>query len=214
MHPFVFPHHLYPIIDTLGQSQRSHLDIAEAMLATGVRLLQLRLKDRPTREFVDLARAVQVRAVACGAALIINDRTDIALLVGAAGVHLGQTDLPAADARELLGPQAIVGVSTHTPEQALAAAREGVANYLGFGPIYATGSKADPDPVQGLTGLQRARAAIDLPLVAIGGITLATASEVLAAGADAVAVIRDVVAARDVRARVAEFLSLDAGAAG
>ena len=207
MAPFRFPHRLYPIVDTLGDPQRTHIELAEAMLAAGARLLQLRMKESPTRVFVEAARALQKRAAARGAKLIVNDRADIARLVEAAGVHLGQDDLPAADARRLLGPDAIIGVSTHTPEQAQAAAREGVANYLGFGPIYATSTKADPDPVQGVAGLQRARAVVTLPIVAIGGITLATMTPVLAAGADAVAVIRDIVAAPDVRARVAEFLS-------
>lgn len=206
MRPVRLPHRFYPIIDTLGDAHRNPLALAEAMLAAGVRLLQLRLKDQPTRTFVEFARAVQARAAAAGAALIINDRTDIALLVGAAGVHLGQEDLPAADARRLLGPDAIIGVSTHTPEQAAAAERNGTANYVGFGPIYATTTKANPDPVQGLDGLRRARARVQLPIVAIGGITAMTMSDVLAAGADAVAVIRDVVEAADVRRRVEEFL--------
>jgi len=207
MSSFRFPHRLYPIVDTLGDPQRSHVELAEAMLAAGVRLLQLRIKDRPTGAFVDVARAIQARAAACGALLIINDRADITRLVGAAGVHVGQDDLAPTDARRLLGPDAIIGVSTHTEEQARAAAIEGVANYLGFGPIFRTSSKANPDPVQGLDGLRQARRVADMPMVAIGGITLATMQSVVSAGADAAAVIRDVVSASDVRARVTEFLA-------
>ncbi|HVN87529.1 MAG TPA: thiamine phosphate synthase [Candidatus Binatia bacterium] len=204
--PFRFPHRLYPIIDTLGDPQRSHVEIADAMLAAGVPWLQLRIKDGPTRRFVEVARIIQARARAAGAQLIINDRADIALLVEAAGVHLGQTDLPAADARRILGPDAIIGVSTHSVEQVRQATRTGAADYLGFGPVFPTSSKRNPDPVQGLDGVRRARAATGLPLVAIGGITRATMSAVLAAGADAVAMIRDLVATPDIRARVAECL--------
>ncbi|MBI4517444.1 MAG: thiamine phosphate synthase [Deltaproteobacteria bacterium] len=208
------PSQLYPIIDTLGDPERSPVALAEAMLAAGVRLLQLRVKDQPTWRFVELARAVQARAAAGGATLIINDRADIALLAGAGGVHLGQEDLPPAQARRLLGPAAIIGVSTHNLAQAQAAAAEGVADYLGFGPIYATTSKSRPDPVQGLAGLRQVRAGVALPIVAIGGITRATMAEVLAAGADAVAVIGDIVRAPDVRARVEEFLAQLAASRG
>ncbi|MBI3388560.1 MAG: thiamine phosphate synthase [Deltaproteobacteria bacterium] len=208
MTSFRFPSHLYPIVDTLGDPGRLHVEIAEAMFAAGIRFLQLRIKDQPTRRFVDVARAVQARAVAHGAALIINDRSDIARLVNAAGVHLGQEDLPPADARRLLGPDSIIGFSTHSVVQADAAAREGAADYLGFGPIYETMSKTNPDPVQGLDGLGSVRGSIPLPIVAIGGITLETMPAVLAAGADAVAVIGDLVRASDVGARVRQFLAV------
>src|SRR5262245_25974373 len=103
MKPFRFPARLYPIVDTLGDPRRAHLDVAEAVLAAGAPLLQLRVKDQPTRAFVDLAYAVKAAADRHGAQLIINDRTDIAKLVDAAGVHLGQEDLPTAAARAILG---------------------------------------------------------------------------------------------------------------
>lgn len=205
MHPFKFPSRLYPIIDTVGDPQRSVVDLADAMLGAGIRFLQLRIKNEPTRRFVELARAVQARSLEYGAALIINDRVDIALLVAAAGVHLGQDDLPPLDARRLLGPDRIVGVSTHNNTQAEAACRAAVADYLGFGPIFSTSTKENPDPVQGLEGLRAVRAHVTLPIVAIGGITLATSRDVLTAGADAVAVIGDVVRATDLRARVTEY---------
>ncbi len=208
MTAFRFPSRFYPIVDTLGDPGRSYVEIAEAMFAAGIRFLQLRIKDQPTRRFVEVARAVQTRAAAHGAALIINDRSDIALLVDAAGVHLGQEDLPPADARRLLGPDSIIGFSTHNVVQAGAAAREGAADYLGFGPIYGTTSKADPDPVQGLDGLRGIRDGVTLPIVAIGGITLETMPAVLAAGADAVAVIGDLARAADVSARVRQFLAV------
>jgi thiamine-phosphate pyrophosphorylase len=203
---FAFPSRLYPIVDTLADPQRSAVELAEAMLAAGARLLQLRVKGEPTNRFVELARAIQARAGARSAALIINDRSDVAALVGAAGVHLGQDDLPARDARRLLGAEKFIGVSTHNPAQVDAVEREGVADYVGFGPIYPTSSKPNPDPVQGTAGLRRARARSRLPLVAIGGITLATAGEVIRAGADAVAVIGDLTHAADPAARVRQYL--------
>jgi len=196
--PFSFPARLYPIIDTLGDPQRSHLDLARAVLAAGTPLLQLRVKHEPTGRFVELARAVKAEADRHGALLLINDRADVAKLVGAGGVHLGQDDLPVHAAREILGPRAIIGFSTHTLAQAEAAAREGLADYLGFGPIYATSSKDNPDPVQGLDGLRAVRSQLQMPLVAIGGITAATIADVLAAGADAVAMIGEIVRATDV----------------
>jgi thiamine-phosphate pyrophosphorylase len=205
MRRFHFPSRLYPILDSPADPARSVLDLADALLGAGMRFLQLRVKREPTRRFVELARAVQTRAVQHAAALLINDRADIALLVGAAGVHLGQEDLPVADARGLLGPDALIGFSTHNVEQADAAANAGVADYIGFGPIFPTRTKDTPDPVQGLDGLRAVRGRVALPIVAIGGITVATAPAVIAAGADAVAVISDLVRARDVAARVAEY---------
>ncbi len=204
--PLIFPHRLYPIVDTLGDPALSHVDLAAAMLEAGVRLLQLRVKDRPTREFVDLARAVKAVADRHGARLIVNDRADIAKLIDAAGVHLGQEDLPAQAAREILGAEKIIGVSTHNLEQAETAARAGIADYLGFGPIYATTSKERPDAVQGVEGLRLVRGRVRLPIVAIGGITVRTMPEVLAAGADAVAMIGEIVRAQDVGAKVRAVL--------
>ena len=199
---FTFPSALYPIADTLGDPHRSHLAIAEAMLAGGAPLLQLRVKDQPTARFVAIARAVKAAADRWGARLIINDRADIAELVDAAGVHLGQDDLPPAAARAFLGPHKIIGLSTHNLEQAEAAARAGIADYVGFGPMFPTTSKAHPDPVQGLDGLRAVHRRVALPIVAIGGISARTMPEVLAAGADAVAMIGDLVHAEDIAATV------------
>jgi thiamine-phosphate pyrophosphorylase len=203
---FSFPHRLYPIVDTLGAPRLSYVDLAQAMLDAGARLLQLRVKDQPTGRYVEIARAVKLAADRAGAQLVINDRCDIAQLVDAAGVHLGQDDLPAAAARLLLGPHKIVGLSTHNPAQVAAAVRAGIATYIGFGPIFPTASKARPDPVQGLEGLRRLPRRGALPLVAIGGITAQTMPEVLAAGADAVAMIGEIVRAPDVRATVRRLL--------
>jgi thiamine-phosphate diphosphorylase len=186
---FRFPQPLYPIADSLP--------LMEAILAGGAKLLELRTKDVPTGELVALARAAQACAASAGALLIINDRADVAKLVGAAGVHLGQADLPPAAAREILGPDGVVGFSTHNLDQVDVAIRDGGIDYLAFGPIFATTSKRDPDPVQGLGALSAVRARCALPLVAIGGITESTALDVLVAGADAVAVIGAIAGADD-----------------
>jgi len=201
-----FPSRLYPIIDTLGEPTRSHVDLARAVLAAGAPLLQLRVKSLPTRRFVEIARALKALSDAAHAQLIINDRTDVALLVDAAGVHLGQDDLSPEAARQILGPKKLIGVSTHNLEQAEAVARAGAADYVGFGPIFPTTSKEHPDPVQGLAGLGAVRRRIVLPIVAIGGITATTMPEVLAAGADAVAMIGAIVNAANVTSTVRALL--------
>jgi thiamine-phosphate pyrophosphorylase len=205
---FAFPASLYPIVDTLGDRTLSHIELTHAILAAGVRCFQLRVKNQPTGRFVEIARAVKAAADRAHAQLIINDRPDIAMLVDAAGVHLGQQDIPAAAARQILGPRKIIGVSTHNPAQAEAAVQEGIADYLGFGPIYPTTSKEQPDPVQGTETLRLLRGRVALPVVAIGGITAATMPEVLAAGADAVAMIREIVGAADVTAKVRALLQI------
>lgn len=191
---FAFPDPLYPIAD--ADSGADVVALAEAILAGGARLLQLRAKRATTRELIDLGRAVKAHAARAGALLILNDRADVARLIGC-GVHLGQDDLPPAAARALLGPDAVIGFSTHNLDQLDAAAREGTADYLAFGPVFATRSKANPDPVQGLDALRAARARCPLPLVAIGGITAETIPAVRAAGADAVAVIGAIAGADD-----------------
>jgi len=144
----------------------------------------------PAREFYDQAKI----AFRPGVQLIINDRVDVALAVGAHGVHLGQDDMPPEAARKLLGPDAIIGYSTHNIEQAIAATKLPI-DYLALGPIFATTTKTDTAPVLGLEGLRVVRQMIgSFPLVAIGGITHANAREVIQAGADSVAVINAVLA--------------------
>jgi thiamine-phosphate pyrophosphorylase len=204
---FAFPSRVYPIIDTLNDPRRSHVELARAVLAAGAPLLQLRVKGEATGRFAETARAVKALAVRHGALLIINDRADIAQLVDAAGVHLGQDDLPVAAARGMLGPDKIIGLSTHNLAQAAAAARNGIADYIGFGPIYPTQSKRHPDPVQGLERLQQVRSQVATPIVAIGGITAASMGEVLASGADAVAMIGEIARAPDVRKAVRRLLN-------
>lgn len=155
----------------------------------GATLVQLREKQMSPKEFYEQAKAVVTVAEQCGMRLIINDRVDVALAVGANGVHLGQDDMPPEAARRLLGEHAIVGYSTHNVEQAIEASKLPI-DYLAIGPIFTTSTKSDTAPVLGLEGLRAVREAIgDFPLVAIGGITQANAVAVIEAGADSVAVI-------------------------
>jgi thiamine-phosphate pyrophosphorylase len=205
---FSFLSRLYPIIDDLGDRRRSHAAIASAVVRGGARFMQLRVKGRPTREFVEIARQVKSITDSAGAALIINDRADIAALIDAAGVHLGQDDLAASAARALLGAGKVIGLSTHNFTQAEKAADDGAADYIGFGPIFATSTKDNPDPVQGIEALRVVRRRVQLPIVAIGGITGATMAEVLGAGADTVAMIGEIVRAPDVEARVRALLAV------
>ena len=154
-------------------------------------MIQLRDKNAAAGEFYAQAIEAVEYAHTLGAKIIINDRVDIALATGADGVHLGQDDLPPAEARKILGPDAIIGYSTHSVDQAEAALRLPV-DYLAIGPIFTTSTKANPDPVVGLEGLRDVRTAIgDFPLVAIGGIDRMNAASVLESGADSVAMISD-----------------------
>jgi thiamine-phosphate pyrophosphorylase len=202
---FTFPSPLYTIADTLSRAELSFVDLAEKLCAGGARLLQLRVKDLPTRHF--LATAQEVRGICrrYNCLLIINDRADIALAVGADGVHVGQEDLPLAAARKVLGSSKIVGVSTHDPQQAVEAERGG-ADYIGFGPLFSTNTKATGYTARGLAQLREIRKLVALPIVAIGGVTAERAPSALDAGANAVAMISDLVLAPDVTAKVRETL--------
>jgi thiamine-phosphate pyrophosphorylase len=177
-------------------------DLCGRLLRGGARALQLRLKHAPASGLLACARAVLPLCRAAGVPFIVNDRLDVALLCGADGVHLGQEDLPLVAARRL-APGLRVGVSTHTLEQARVAAAAG-ADYLGFGPVFATATKEHPDPVVGIDGLRAACAAVAVPVVAIGGLTAARAGAALDAGAAAVAVIGTIVGAPDVEAAARE----------
>jgi thiamine-phosphate pyrophosphorylase len=202
---FVFPSCLYVIVDPAGVAGRNHLELARAALAAGVPLLQLRMKHADTREFIDCARAMRALCTQQGAKFLVNDRVDIAVLVDADGVHLGQDDLSPSLARHWLGKEKIIGWSTHNLAQAKAAQVAGLVDYIGVGPIFPTSTKERPDPVLGLDGLREIRAAVDLPIAAIGGITPETAREVLAAGADAVAMIGAIAHAPDPAALLKEL---------
>ncbi|MBI2561812.1 MAG: thiamine phosphate synthase [candidate division NC10 bacterium] len=172
---------------------RDHVAIAKAALAGGADMIQLRDKAGDLRELLPQARAIQALCRSQGAIFIVNDR-----------LHVGQEDLPAEAARRLLPPGRILGVSTHTPEQAEAARLAG-ADYIGFGPMFPSGTKDTGYTPRGLPGLRDVRAAISLPILAIGGITLDTVEGVIAAGATAPAVISAIVAAPDIAAAAAAF---------
>ncbi len=203
--PFAFPSPFYAMADTLNRPELSFQELTDHLCAGGVRLLQLRVKQQPTRDFVALATAARRICRRSQCTLIINDRVDIALAVEADGVHLGQDDLPLAAARKILGREKIIGVSTHTVQQALSAEREG-ADYIGFGPLFGTTTKATGYTARGLEQLQDLRQRVRLPIVAIGGITAERAPAALRAGADAVALISDIVLAPDVPYRVKTLL--------
>ena len=196
---------LYAIVDPLDTG-RDPVDLAVAFLAGGARLLQLRLKAASARELFAAAETIALRARAVGALFLVNDRPDVARAVDADGVHLGQDDLPVEAARRVLGKGRLIGVSTHSLEEARAAAAAG-ADYVGVGPVHATTSKSKALPPCGLGLVRAVRAAVRCPLVAIGGITPETAAETRAAGADAVAMIGALVRVSDPARAVREVLA-------
>jgi thiamine-phosphate pyrophosphorylase len=185
---------LYLVTDRGLSRGRSTLDIVREAVAGGVSCVQLREKQCPTREFIAEARAIKAVLAAAGVPLIINDRLDVALAVAADGVHLGQQDMAIADARAIAGPSLIIGISAESLADAVRAERDG-ADYVGISPVFATATKNDTAPPLGLAGIRQIRAAVSLPLVAIGGIHQDNAQAVLAAGADGLAVVSAIVAA-------------------
>jgi len=204
--PFSFPSPLYTIADTLGRLELSFVEITEKLCAGGAKILQLRAKDLPSRDFLVLAQEVRKICRRSGCLLIVNDRADIALTIDADGVHVGQEDLPLKAARKVLGPNKIIGVSTHDLQQARAAEHDG-ADYVGFGPMYGTTTKATGYTARGLDQLREIRAMVRLPIVAIGGITTERALATLTAGADAVAMISDLILAKNIIAKVRATLT-------
>src|SRR5437763_10152902 len=186
---------IYPILDTalLTSRQCSLETAARAMLDAGAAILQIRHKGPWTRAIFEQAQLIARLCEQAAVSLIVNDRADLALLLSA-GLHLGQDDLPPQDARRLIGAATCLGHSTHNAAQLTAATQEPV-DYLAIGPIFATQSKINPDPVVGVESLRALKALTAKPLVAIGGITRENAQSVLEAGADSVAVIADLLPA-------------------
>lgn len=203
---------VYVILDAALLSDALE-ETAERVAEFGVKLFQYRDKFSGARKSFDDCKRLAARLNPLGARLIVNDRADIAALAGAGGTHVGQDDLDVESARVMCPPPMWVGVSTHSLDQ-LAQAALTSADYIAFGPIFPTRTKANPDPVVGLDMLRQARRLTTKPLVAIGGITAEYAAEVFAAGADCVAVVRDVLAATDPAARAQEFLSIAASSRG
>jgi thiamine-phosphate pyrophosphorylase len=204
----------YPILDTgiLAVREFSVVAAAEAILETGARILQFRHKDFFSRATFEQAQEVAKLCRAAGVRLVMNDRADFAKLLSSA-LHLGQDDLAPSDARKLLPSPEIIGFSTHNREQLVQGDAEPV-DYLAIGPIFATGSKKNPDPVVGGVELAALRAVTKKPLVAIGGITRTTACSVLDAGADSLAIIGDLypdpLTKLDLRKRAEEWLVIAA----
>ena len=184
----------------------SHVGIARQALEGGASMIQLRDKSAGLRELLPQGQEIASLCRERGAHFIVNDRLDLALAVNADGVHLGQDDLPPMAARAALGPGKILGVSTHSLEQAIRAAEEG-ADYLGIGPIFATSTKAIGYEPVGCAMIRQLRARLELPLIAIGGITLDTISSVIRAGAAGVAVISAIAGAEDVTLASRGFLA-------
>jgi len=186
---------VYPILDTGTLEARGFpvTRAAAALLEGGAGILQLRHKQHWGRAAFDAAREIARMCREAGAFFIVDDQADIAMLLDA-GLHVGQDDLPPRDARRLMGADAIIGYSSHNLRQVCAAGGEPV-DYVAFGPVFPTASKRNPDPVTGVEALKECRALVEKPLVAIGGITRETAAAVWAAGADAVAVIGDLLPA-------------------
>lgn len=184
---------VYPILDTatLARLNFPVITAAEAMLEGGARILQFRHKGFWSRETFALAGAISALCKSAGIPFVVNDRADYATALGTA-LHVGQDDLTPTDARRVIGPQAILGFSTHNPDQIRRAGDSArVVDYLAFGPMFATVSKERPDPTVGIAGLKAVRALTQKPLVAIGGITRDNALTCWNAGADSVAVIAD-----------------------
>jgi thiamine-phosphate pyrophosphorylase len=198
------PSPLYVILDRQASGGRRLDELLDAVLAGGCRLVQLREKIMPPAGLLPLAQALRRRCREAGALFIVNDRVDLALAVEADGAHVGQDDLPAREARRLLPPPMILGVSTHNPDQARRARDDG-ADYVAVGSMFPTGSKIGFELV-GPELVRRVRADIPVPLVAIGGITRDNVGQVIEAGADAVAVISAIGGARDPAAAVRGFL--------
>ena len=196
---------LYAILDPEQTQGRAAEETLRQLLAGGAAIVQLRVKTMAPRNFLELARFARAETRAYGCKFIINDRVDVALACDADGVHLGQDDLPLAAGRKLVG-QKIVGVSTHDIEQARDAERKG-ADYIGFGPMFDTTTKNTGYAARGVEMLGKIRAAVKLPIVAIGGINEQNVTQVWQAGADSAAIISDLLGAADVVAKTQRILA-------
>jgi thiamine-phosphate pyrophosphorylase len=202
---------VYLVTDPELAGARGVVGTVEAAIAGGATLVQLRDPHAKTRALVETARAIVAVTRPAGVAFIVNERVDVALAAGADGVHVGQADMAVVDARALIGPDLILGLSI-TGEADLAAADLAGVDYLGVGPVYATGTKPDAAPPMAIGGLQAIAARTALPIVAIGGLHAGNAAEVVAAGADGVAVVSAISAAPDPEAAARELRDIVAAA--
>jgi len=196
---------VYPILDSSCFADTAELcSAARELISAGVTLMQYRTKSGNARQMLEQTRALK-QSVGGSTKLIMNDRADICLAAGFDGVHVGQDDLSSEGARKVIGANLLLGVSTHNPAQ-LREAHQTSADYLAIGPVFATTSKLNPDPIVGIEGVRQARAITNKPLVAIGGITLANCRSVFEAGADSVAVISGLI--REPRKSAEDFLRI------
>jgi len=205
--PFLDP--VYPLTHCPNAAGASHVGLARSFLQGGSRFFQFRAKDLPDRLLYEELREVAVECARHQARFIVNDRPDLALAGEAAGVHLGQTDLPVGVARRLLGNDAIIGLSTHTEQQFLEALREEV-DYVAIGPVFESRTKPGANQPVGCETLARLTSMTQLPVVAIGGITLENVSQVWEAGAASAAVISDIVGSPDPSLRIRQYFALAA----
>ncbi|MGH7164314.1 MAG: thiamine phosphate synthase [Nitrospiraceae bacterium] len=199
-------HGLYLILDSHASRTRPLVEVLKEAASAGARIFQFRDKTSSPLELYRQATHLRDVAAGVGALFLVNDRCDLALAVDADGVHLGQEDLPLSLARALLGPGKLIGISAHRAEQVKEATRGG-ADYLGFGPIFQTASKPDHEPVVGLAGLREIRALTPLPVFAIGGVSTGTVQQIVAAGADGVAVISTIMDTADIAGTVRAFMA-------
>ena len=197
---------LYIILDPSVCPSRPLVDVLAAAAEAGASLFQYRNKTASMKEAYVEALALRQAATKAGVLFIVNDRCDLALAVNADGVHLGQGDLPLDLARKVMGPDKLIGISTHNPKQ-VREATVGKPDYLGFGPIFKPGSKQDHDPLVGLEGLRAMRKLTSLPVFAIGGIQIDQVGEVMKAGANGVAVISAILKAANIRTAVRTILA-------
>ena len=202
----LLPSPLYAILDTSLAKGRSPMAVLGEFLKAGVKLVQLRGKELSSAEFFALAKDARQLTREAGVMFIVNDRADIALAVGADGVHLGQDDLPLAAARKILGRENIIGISTHDLAQARNT-EQGGADYIGFGPIFGTATKDTGYTPRGLEMLREIKQAVKIPIVAIGGINESNVAEVWKTGADAAAIISDLMAAENPAQKVRKILT-------
>lgn len=198
---------VYLVASSFLTKGRNLVEVVAAALEGGVTAVQLREKETPDRRVYELAQQLLPLCRQHGALFLLNDRVDLCLATGADGVHLGQEDLPAAVARRLLGADKLIGVSVETPEEARSAVAAG-ANYLGTGPVYATSTKGDAGEPYGPGLLTRMTAAVDVPVVAIGGLNAGNSAPVLAAGAHGLAISSAIMSADDPKAAAAAFAHL------
>lgn len=201
---------LYLVTDRSLSLGRSLLEVVAGAVRSGVTMVQLREKEADTREFIELGQAIKAILHPAGIPLIINDRADIALVIGADGLHIGQQDMTYGDARRLLGPEAIIGISIENEVQARECLLFSGLDYIGASPVFATPTKRDTAPALGLAGLRTIRDIVgpQLPIVAIGGIHLTNIQDIIHAGADGVAVVSAICSAPDPAQATRELLAV------